>query len=213
MKYCEYLSQFPRLDEKNIVVTGANSGIGLQTAKHLAWLGAEVIMACRNAERAAAARTYILTQVPDAKLEFASYDQASFSSIKAFAEHYRTRRLDGFVFNAGICGSKADLVTQEGFPLIFGTNFIGACYLTELLYDKFHLDETRLVYVSSLAGCGAKEQSPATFHSGSANRQYGYSKLCLAQYACELISEGLDAVVVHPGASGTGILFGKDSGF
>ncbi len=212
MKFSSYLARLPRLDGKTIVVTGANSGIGLQTAKHLAWLGAEVILACRSEERAAAAMTYIYTQVPEARLEFADYDQAAFSSIEVFAENCRGRKLDAVVFNAGICGAKADLQTQEGFPLIFGTNFVGAVYLTELLHDKFASEHTRLVYVSSLAGCGAKEQPLLSFHSGTANRQYGYSKLCIGQYACDLIEEGLEAVVVHPGASGTGILFGKDSG-
>ncbi|MCD8380689.1 MAG: hypothetical protein LUC95_10335, partial [Lachnospiraceae bacterium] len=77
---------------------------------------------------------------------------------------------------------------------------------------KFRAEKTRVVYVSSLAGCGAVVQPLLSFEGGSANRQYGYSKLCLAQYACELIDEGLEAVVVHPGVSGTSILFGKDSG-
>lgn len=212
MKYSTYLAHLPRLDGKTIVVTGANSGIGLQTAKHLAWLGAEVILACRSEERAAAAMTYIYTQVPEARLEFADYDQAAFASVEAFAENCSGRKLDAVVFNAGICGARADLQTQEGFPLIFGTNFVGAAYLTELLHDKFASEHTRLVYVSSLAGYGAKKQPLLSFHSGTANRQYGYSKLCIGQYACDLIEEGMEAVVVHPGASGTAILFGKDSG-
>ncbi len=183
MRFSKYLSALPRLDGMTIVVTGANSGIGLQTTKHLAWLGANVIMACRNAKRAAAAMEYIRTQVPDAKLEFAAYDQASFVSIEAFAIKYRTRRLDGIIFNAGVCGAKADLQTQDDFPLIFGTNFVGAVYLTELLFSKLLAEHTRLVYVSSLAGCFAKEQPLLSFHGGTANRQYGYSTLCIALYA------------------------------
>lgn len=114
MKYEQYLSALPRLDGKVIVVTGANSGIGLQTAKHLAYLGAHVLLACRNEQRARKAISYIRKEVPGACLRFAPYDQASYASIERFAETYERRHIDGFVFNAGICGSDPTLKAEDG---------------------------------------------------------------------------------------------------
>ncbi|MCD7770171.1 MAG: SDR family NAD(P)-dependent oxidoreductase [Oscillospiraceae bacterium] len=168
-------------------------------------MDANVILACRSEERAAAAMAYIRKQVPGATLEFAHYDQVSFSSLDAFVTRFQHLRLDAFVFNAGIFGSDATLKTENGFPLIFGTNFTGAFYLTEQCKEKFLREHTRLVYVSSLAGRMANEELLLTFEGGGANRRYGYSKLCVAQYACVLMEEGLEAVLVHPGVGGTSI--------
>ncbi len=206
------LANMPSQAGKTILVTGANSGIGLQTAKHLAGLGANVIMACRSRERAQSAINYICHAVPKAKLEFVQYDQASFKAIESFAEELRDRHLDGLVLNAGICGSVAQRKTVDGYPLIMGTNFYGPVHLVELWREKLLHEHTRVVFVSSLAGRLSRPEPLCQFCEGSANRQYGYSKLCLSIYACRCMRRyGLEAVLVHPGVSGTGILFGQDS--
>ncbi|MCD8074027.1 MAG: SDR family NAD(P)-dependent oxidoreductase [Lachnospiraceae bacterium] len=212
MKYEKYLSTLPRLDNKVIVVTGANSGIGLQTAKNLAYLGAHVLLACRSEQRARKAISYIRKEVPGARLRFALYDQASYASIDRFARTYESRHIDAFVFNAGICGSDPTQMTEDGNNLILGTNFFGVYHMMELWKDKFRRDHTRVVFVSSLAGTLSKEESIRSFASESANRLYGYSKLCVSVYACKCMNEeGLEAVLVHPGMSGTNIMFGQDS--
>ncbi len=212
MSINSYLSKLPSLVGKTYIVTGANSGIGLQTAKHLASLGAKVILACRSKEKASAAMEYIRTAVPSAELEFAAYDQASYASIDEFVSKMKVRRLDGIVLNAGICGSLADKKTADGLPLILGTNFYGPMHLVEQWKDKLKADKTRVVFVSSLAARLSRWQPLDTFVGGSANRQYGFSKLCLSAYACKCMREyELEAVLVHPGVSGTSILFGQDS--
>ncbi len=211
MSVKRYLATLPSQEGKTIVVTGANSGIGLQTAKHLATLGARVILACRNEGKAQTAMQQILQTVPTAQLEFLPYDQASPAAIRQFAALVEERPLDGLVLNAGICGAEAGRKTEQGDPLIFGTNFLGVRYLVTLLKEKLLREGTRVVFVSSLAGRLAKPQPITSFTTGSANRQYGYSKLCLSIFACQCMKEGLQVVLVHPGVSGTNILFGQDS--
>ncbi len=206
-----YLSSLPRLEGKTIVVTGANAGIGLQTTRHLAALGARVILACRSEEKARCAMAELHREFPHAQLEFAAYDQASFAAIERFAHALADTPLDGLVLNAGICGAGAEKRTVDGHPLIFGTNYLGPVRLVELWREKLLREQTRVVFVSSLSGRFSARQTVSAFTGGSANRQYGYSKLCLAIYACRCMEEGLQAVLVHPGVSGTGILFGQDS--
>ena len=74
------------LSNKTIVVTGANSGIGLETCFHLAYLNASLIMACRNEQKALDAKNKILSKYPSANIEIRKYDQSSFASILLFIE-------------------------------------------------------------------------------------------------------------------------------
>ncbi len=212
MKYKRYLSQFNNFVGKAVVVTGANSGIGLQTAKNLCFLGATVILACRSREKAQAAENFIKAQVPYAKTEFLEYDQADFEKIKAFAAALSKRKIDGFVFNAGICACDPTLKTADGCNLTLYTNFIGAFYLCEILKDKFINDGTRLVFVSSLTALPTRDEPFSSFSAETCGRLYGYSKLCVAKYAYSLMKENkTKTVLIHPGVSATSIVFGAAS--
>ena len=80
--YTKYLDKLESLEDKVVIVTGANSGLGYQTSLALAYKNARVIMACRNLEKAENAKNKILKLVPNAKIDICKYDQGSFESIE-----------------------------------------------------------------------------------------------------------------------------------
>src|SRR5947209_7253215 len=98
------VADIPSLQGHVAVVTGANSGLGLETARALASKGAHVILACRNLEKGRAAQAVIVEQIPQASLEIAELDLASLASIRAFADNFRQahKRLDLLFNNAGV---------------------------------------------------------------------------------------------------------------
>src|SRR5436305_6744067 len=116
----------PDLKGKVFIVTGANSGIGYESAVALAEKGATVVMACRNPKRAQDARVAIQSAVPAARVELMELDLASLRSIRAFAEAYSSQheRLDVLLNNGGVMGPPRS-VTQDGFETQFGVNHLG----------------------------------------------------------------------------------------
>lgn len=94
----------PNLTGKVIIVTGANSGIGFETAKELARKGADTILACRNLEKGSATAQQIRAEVPNARLEPMLLELSSLKSIRAFAETFKATHdhLNVIVNNAGI---------------------------------------------------------------------------------------------------------------
>src|SRR5579862_6007069 len=125
------------MDGRVAVVTGANSGIGKETAHGLASAGATVVLACRNAERAAGAVAELRRRGPDAELETVALDLADLSSVVACAEELAGRfgRLDVLVNNAGGIWSSRQ-VTAQGFEQTLGVNHLGPFLLTRLLLAR-----------------------------------------------------------------------------
>ena len=122
------------LKSKTVLVTGANSGVGFKTAEIAVSLGADVILACRNMERAQEARVKLLCDYPEAFISVMQLDLASLTSIEAFCEELASSKvdIDAFVNNAGAFrqpGKKP----ADGFDLVIGTNYIGTYYLSERL--------------------------------------------------------------------------------
>jgi NAD(P)-dependent dehydrogenase (short-subunit alcohol dehydrogenase family) len=146
---------------KRVLVTGANSGIGLETARALAARGAEVVMACRREEVLAqldersvsAAMKEIRSSCPTAKLQYLELDLASQASIRAAAEDYH-RRFDGLdilINNAGVMWLPQSK-TEDGFETQLGVNHFGHFALTGLLLKALlKTPGSRVVTVSSLA--------------------------------------------------------------
>jgi NAD(P)-dependent dehydrogenase (short-subunit alcohol dehydrogenase family) len=127
-------ADIPSQGGKLAVVTGANSGIGWHTALELARAGGEVILAARTQQKGRDAVERIDRQIPQAKVRFEILDLASLKSVRAFAAKVdREAKVDLLVNNAGVMRLPKRQVTEDGFEVQFGTNFLGPFALTNLL--------------------------------------------------------------------------------
>ena len=174
-----------------VVVTGASSGLGLQSARRLAAAGAEVLLAVRDADRGERARESIAREHPDALLGTALVDLADLASIEEFGQRLRAegRAIDVLVNNAGVKVLPERTETVDGFEQHIGTNFLGHFALTGHLLPLLHdAPAPRVVSLGSIA---------ATMHNVSIEnlqltsryskmRAYGQSKRACIVFAVEL---------------------------
>lgn len=129
-------NDIPDLTGKVVVITGANSGLGLESTKAVAAKGATVVMACRNLNKAEKAKADVLQAVPNAKLDLIQLDNASLDSVRGFAEAFKAKydRLDILFNNAGVMAiPRAE--TADGFEMQLGVNHLGHFALVGLLID------------------------------------------------------------------------------
>ena len=140
--------RLPDLRGKTYLITGGNSGIGLEAAKMLATAGGKIIIASRNRGKAIAASETL----PDGAHETVELDLASLATVRAAAENIRTRfeKIDALINNAGIMQTP-QMQTADGFELQFGTNHLGHFLFAGLLFDLVEKAGGRIVTVSSLA--------------------------------------------------------------
>lgn len=206
---------------KLAVVTGTG-GLGFEAALALAVEGISVVMAGRNPAKGRASVAAIRSKCPTAQISFEQMDLASLSSIADFASrmHDRVPSIDILINNAGIMTVPQRNVTQDGFELQFGVNYLGHFALTAGLMPLLTASESpRVVHVTSLAHrYGAIDfedlQSEKSYRAGVV---YCRSKLAVALFARELQAQanqrGIDllSVPVHPGFSVTG-LFDAENG-
>lgn len=142
------------------IVTGANSGIGWHTALELARAGGGVILTARTESKGRDAVESIRRQLPQAKVRFELLDLASLRSVRAFAAKTGSEpKLDLLVNNAGVMSVPTRQVTEDGFELQFGTNFLGPFALTALLMPALlRAQSPRVTTVSSgAANMGLKK--------------------------------------------------------
>jgi NAD(P)-dependent dehydrogenase (short-subunit alcohol dehydrogenase family) len=207
--------QIPDQTGRTAVVTGANSGLGLVCARELARAGASVVLACRSAERGAAAVETISQAVPGAQLELASLDLGSLASVEAFAERFRSTH-DGFELllnNAGVMAPPRR-VTADGFELQFGTNLLGHFALTGRLLGALEgRADARVVTLSSIAHRTGRidfDDLQSERHY-SRWRAYGQSKLADLLFALELdrrlraAGSAVKSLAAHPGYAATNL--------
>jgi NAD(P)-dependent dehydrogenase (short-subunit alcohol dehydrogenase family) len=206
------------MDGQVVVVTGANTGIGKETAYGLAALGATVVLACRNAERAAGALDELRRRGPAGELDAVTLDLADLASVVACAEELTGRfgRLDVLVNNAGGIWSSRQ-VTAQGFEQTFGVNHLGPFLLTRLLLARLVASApSRVVNLTSVghhfAPLGMRFddlQSEKVYVSLEA---YARSKLAnllfTRELARRLAGTGVVVHAAHPGAVRSG--FGMD---
>lgn len=214
MKYLKYLNKYPNLNGKVYLITGANSGLGFELARHLYYLGASLIFACRNKEKAHEAKKKIYNEFGViGEIFVEEYDQASFESIDRFCEILLERYdINGLVANAGVYFPKQGAKTKDNLELTVGTNYFGTFRLIQNLKQYLKNKKVKIVIVTSLTAFLSKYIELEKFEKLSRNKLYGYSKLLLAKYAYELSIKGYNVSLVHPGVCSTNILFNKDTG-
>jgi len=221
------VEDIPDLSGKVVIVTGANSGIGLEASRELARKGAEVVMACRTQDKAVAAMQQIQEDIPQAMLEYIHLDLADLASVKMFAADFKSRydRLDVLLNNAGIM-MVPYRKTADGFESQFGTNHLGHFALTGSLIGLIlKTPGARVVNISSNAHyAGEMDFDNLQYVDGGYNptAAYNRSKLANLLFTYELQrrfeSKGAEALALaaHPGIAATGLadhfLGGKLSG-
>jgi NAD(P)-dependent dehydrogenase (short-subunit alcohol dehydrogenase family) len=198
------------------VVTGANGGLGLETAKDLAAKGAHVIMAARNQDKAIEAFDEIKVAHPEASIEIRELDLGSLDSVKGFSDSVLADfdQLDLLINNAGVMGIP-ERKTVDGFEMQFGVNHLGHYALTAHLLPALVITPgSRVVSVTSTARHFGKPVDPANPHLEGNYTEwgaYGQSKLANLHFAVGL-QHRLDAagaetvsLVAHPGLSNTNL--------
>ena len=209
--------QIPTQENNIAIVTGANSGIGFETAKALAAKGATVILACRNLEKANQAVENIRKVIPNANLEIIQLDLSDLASVKSFSDTFKSKyaRLDLLINNAGI-KTPPFSKTKDGFESQFGSNHLGHFALTNRLLEPLRATpKARVVNVSS----SAHKMAKGTIDFENLNAEKGYvpwsayaqSKLANLLFTLELNQyfklNKIDAIssAAHPGWTVTGL--------
>ena len=208
-------ANIPDQSGRTAIVTGANSGLGLITARELARAGARVVLACRNLDKGEAARSEIAAQVPGAELELESLDLSSLDSVRSFAASFRDGHdgLDLLINNAGVMATPRRQ-TADGFELQFGTNHLGHFTLTGLLIDAIEgRRDGRVVTLSS----NAHKMGAIAFDNLGGERRYfrwrayAQSKLANLLFALELdrrlraAGSSVKSLAAHPGYAATNL--------
>ncbi len=201
------------LTGKTALITGANSGIGLETAVDLAKRGARVILACRSVERGERASVEVRRRSGNQNVVFVQLDLASLTSIRAFAEKIcqEEPQINILVNNAGVCFISY-LQTVDGLEGHMGINHLGHFLLTNLLLDTLkESKDGRIVIVSSSLYCTCREfefdninsSDPSRFSSSRPSAAYSQSKLANVMFcrslAKRLEGTGVGVHVITPG--------------
>lgn len=207
------LEDMPAQNGRLAVVTGANVGIGFESALALAGLGMEVIIAARNRMKAEEAISRIIREYPESKVKFMHLDLSSMRSVNNFAAefHRNHQKLDLLINNAGIMMPPRNL-TEDGFESQLATNYLGHFVLTALLYPA--LQETtgsRIISLSSIAHKYGSIRFDDIHFAKGYNRMKAYSQ---SKLACLIFAFELDrrlrragarpvSAAAHPGVAST----------
>jgi len=211
-----YYTKPTLIDDKVVIITGANAGIGKACAIDLAKRGGKIYIACRNKTRAENALNEIRKESGSDKIYFLQLDLASLKSIRKFSEkfHQLESKLDILINNAGLLVNKKQY-TEDGFELQMGVNHLGHFLLTNLLLDLLKAaSPSRIVVVSSIVYKMLKFDKDDWMcdRKFSAYRGYGLSKIANILFTTELSKklEGTRVTVncCHPGVVQTDILQG-----
>ena len=206
------------MTQRTVVITGANTGIGLETAVGLASAGDRVVIACRTPSKAEAAVVEITERSGSDAVEWVQLDLASLASVRAAAAEIgrRCERVDVLINNAGLIQS-GRATTVDGFEMTFGVNHLGHFLLTDLLHDLIVEAPTpRVVNLASVAhwfavgGLDFDDLQMLRFYNVWI--AYGRSKLANILFSDELArrwrDDGVCVSSVHPGVVRSG--FGQD---
>lgn len=198
--------------EQIAIVTGANTGLGYETALELSKKAMKVILACRNERRGIDAAEKIRVQVPNADVEVMIVDVSSLSSVRKFAQAFRDHysSLNLLVNNAGIMEAVPASKTEDGFERILAANYLGHFVLTGELLDLMpNESESRVVSLGSVAHKMGRIHFDDIHieNQYSAAKAYAQSKLACIMFADELQrrlaanGRNILSVSAHPGGS------------
>jgi NAD(P)-dependent dehydrogenase (short-subunit alcohol dehydrogenase family) len=205
-------ADIPDQTGRTAVITGANTGLGYETAAALAAKGAQVVLAVRNLEKGKEAARRIEQAAPGARIQLQELDLTSLDSIRTAADQLRSAHesIDLLINNAGVMMTPKS-TTKDGFELQFGTNHLGHFALTNLLLDRvLAAPGSRVVTVSSVGhrfARGIHFDDLQSERSYSRVGAYGQAKLSnlLFTYELQRRLQGTNtlAVAAHPGDSNT----------
>lgn len=207
-----------RIDDKVVIITGCNTGIGKETALEMAKRGARVYMACRDGYKCEQARQEIIKVSGNKNVFKCTLDLASLQSVREFAAqfHEQEERLDILINNAGIMATPRNL-TVDGYESQFAVNHLGHFLLTNLLLDKLKASApSRIVVVSSFAYVlgRIKKDDINSEKSYNAFLSYGQSKLANVLFTHHLAGLLRDSEVtvncLHPGSVQTELFRNND---
>jgi sulfur transfer complex TusBCD TusB component (DsrH family) len=140
------------LDGKVYIITGSNTGLGFETAKHIVLMGGTVILACRSVVKAALAKDSILhtTKCAPTKVVVIKLDLCGFDSVRKFVKEFRSLSLplNGLINNAGVMMPER-VLTQDGFETVFTANHLSHFLLTNLLLSELEKTSGRVINVTS----------------------------------------------------------------
>ena len=198
----------PSLAGRVALITGANTGIGLVTARELARRGAQVFIACRSTERARPALEQIRSASPGAQVEVLSLDLGDFASVRQCAASFLARKLPLHLLinNAGLAGTRG--FTASGFELAFGVNHMGHFLFTQLLLERIKASApARIVTLASRAHIRTSgidwEAVRQPTRTRTAIAEYAASKLANVWFSAELgrrlAGTGVSTYSLHPG--------------
>jgi NAD(P)-dependent dehydrogenase (short-subunit alcohol dehydrogenase family) len=206
-------SDIPSQEGRTVLVTGATSGLGLETARALAGAGAHVVLAARDPQKTARTIDEIRRGQPDARLEALHLDLADLASVRHAAEVFAGvhDRLDVLVNNAGVMATPL-LRTADGFELQIGTNHLGHFALTGLLLPSLRrAGQARVVNISSIMHWPGRIRLHDLNWQAGYDRNAAYSQSKLAnllhirelQRRCDEARIDAIAVAAHPGWAAT----------
>lgn len=202
---------------KTIIITGANSGLGLEATKVLSQKGGTVIMAIRDLAKGQKVLNDILSKNPNAKVELMELDLANLESIRSFAKEFKRKhsQLHILVNNAGIMWPSKRVATKQGWESQFGINHLGHFALTSLLFDVLNnTPSSRVVNQSSIAH---RMISHINFNDLNWNKTYNKTKAYAQSKLANLLftyqlqrklterQSNTIAVACHPGVAVTNL--------
>ncbi len=220
------VDNIPSQQGKTILITGANSGLGLEASKVLSKKGAHVIMTVRNLQKGKEAVETIKKENPNAKLDLMILDLADFDSIRKFSDEFHSKYLQLHVLinNAGVMSPPNRELTKQGFEVQFGANHLGHFLLTGLLLDILKKTPNSRIAIQSSGVHKLKQYGADIFFDDlnfekSYNKDfaYGQSKLANLLFTYELdrkLKANNVSIVVtagHPGYTKTNLV--RHSGF
>jgi NAD(P)-dependent dehydrogenase (short-subunit alcohol dehydrogenase family) len=195
------------------IVTGANTGLGYETALAMTAKRMKVILACRSVDKAEVAKLHILAEVPYGDIEVLQIDLSKLASVRSAAEEYRSKhdKLDILINNAGIM-FPAYSKTEDGFESQMAANCFGHFLFTSLLIDLIpDSPDSRIIWLSSSAHKTGKINFDDINFEKKYTRMasYGQSKLACLMYSLELsrklkvAGKKIKSICAHPGGSNT----------